>query len=182
MIYTNKKNRYLDGCGFIDPKILPLNEDGFRACRYCKKSIKPPKRTFCSNECVHEYRLRSDGTYLRSCVFERDQGICAICNIDTKETADLLLGMGYGQEQGQDQYKEQCQDQCQNRCQDQEAIDLMLKNYNIHKKRKITSNRNGGGLWDADHIVPVKDGGGECGMDNIRTLCISCHKIITFSK
>jgi hypothetical protein len=54
---------------------------------------------------------------------------------------------------------------------------------NIHKKRKVTvMNKNGGGLWDADHIIPVQYGGGECGLDNIRTLCISCHKIITFSK
>jgi hypothetical protein len=30
-------------------------------------------------------------------------------------------------------------------------------------------------FWDADHIVAVKDGGGECGLDNLRTLCIFCH-------
>ncbi len=155
----NKKNRYRDGCGFIDPVILPLNDDGFRACRYCYKSVKPPKRTFCSSECVHEYRLRSDGSYMRSCVFERDHGICAICNIDTKVIAGLLLASSL-----------------------EGSTDQILKKYNIHKTRKITPNKNGGGLWDADHILPVKDGGGECGMDNIRTLCISCHKIITFSK
>jgi 5-methylcytosine-specific restriction protein A len=34
-------------------------------------------------------------------------------------------------------------------------------------------------LWDADHIVPVIEGGGECGIDNIRTLCIPCHKTVT---
>src|SRR5581483_9528362 len=30
-------------------------------------------------------------------------------------------------------------------------------------------------LWDADHIVPVIEGGGECDLDNIRTLCLRCH-------
>jgi 5-methylcytosine-specific restriction endonuclease McrA len=30
--------------------------------------------------------------------------------------------------------------------------------------------------WDADHIVPVHQGGGECGLDNYRTLCYRCHK------
>lgn len=34
----------------------------------------------------------------------------------------------------------------------------------------------GGGLWDADHIVPVIKGGGECGLENYRTLCKLCHK------
>ena len=31
-------------------------------------------------------------------------------------------------------------------------------------------------LWDADHIVPVAEGGGECDLDNIRTLCLKCHR------
>ena len=30
-------------------------------------------------------------------------------------------------------------------------------------------------LWEADHIVPVKDGGGCCGLENYRTLCRKCH-------
>lgn len=31
-------------------------------------------------------------------------------------------------------------------------------------------------FWDADHIVPVVEGGGGCGLDNYRTLCIWCHR------
>jgi 5-methylcytosine-specific restriction enzyme A len=34
-------------------------------------------------------------------------------------------------------------------------------------------------LWDADHIVPVVEGGGECDLHNIRTLCLICHREIT---
>jgi 5-methylcytosine-specific restriction endonuclease McrA len=30
-------------------------------------------------------------------------------------------------------------------------------------------------FWDADHIQPVSEGGGLCGLDNLRTLCIRCH-------
>ncbi|HUW14746.1 MAG TPA: HNH endonuclease signature motif containing protein [Anaerolineae bacterium] len=30
--------------------------------------------------------------------------------------------------------------------------------------------------WHADHIVPVVDGGGACGLDNLRTLCWRCHR------
>ena len=153
-----ESKRYLDGRGWIDPDTLPINADGFRCCRYCQQSVKPPKRTFCSKICVHEYRLRSCGSYLRSCVFARDKGICAICGVDTKDIAKLISDT------------------------DGNLREQILKNYNIHKTRKITPYKNGGGLWDADHIIPVKDGGGTCGMENIRTLCISCHKLITFSK
>jgi 5-methylcytosine-specific restriction protein A len=31
-------------------------------------------------------------------------------------------------------------------------------------------------FWDADHIVPVVEGGGECDLSNMRTLCIRCHR------
>lgn len=34
-------------------------------------------------------------------------------------------------------------------------------------------------LWDADHIVPVVEGGGECDLSNMRTLCLKCHREMT---
>jgi hypothetical protein len=34
-------------------------------------------------------------------------------------------------------------------------------------------------LWDADHILPVTEGGGECDLENIRTLCLRCHRLVT---
>jgi len=30
--------------------------------------------------------------------------------------------------------------------------------------------------WEADHIIPVSEGGGHCGLENYRTLCVPCHK------
>jgi 5-methylcytosine-specific restriction protein A len=35
--------------------------------------------------------------------------------------------------------------------------------------------RGTGHLWQADHIIPVVEGGGECGLENLRTLCRACH-------
>ena len=34
-------------------------------------------------------------------------------------------------------------------------------------------------LWDADHVVPVVEGGGECDLSNMRTLCLRCHRAQT---
>lgn len=34
-------------------------------------------------------------------------------------------------------------------------------------------------LWDADHILPVSEGGGECDLSNMRTLCLKCHRAYT---
>lgn len=33
--------------------------------------------------------------------------------------------------------------------------------------------------WEADHIVPVVEGGGQCGPENYRTLCVRCHQKVT---
>jgi hypothetical protein len=34
-------------------------------------------------------------------------------------------------------------------------------------------------LWQMDHIIAVDHGGGACGMENLRTLCIACHHQVT---
>ncbi|HSU30107.1 MAG TPA: HNH endonuclease signature motif containing protein [Bryobacteraceae bacterium] len=31
-------------------------------------------------------------------------------------------------------------------------------------------------LWDADHIQPVVEGGGECDLSNMQTVCLKCHR------
>lgn len=33
--------------------------------------------------------------------------------------------------------------------------------------------------WQADHIKPVVEGGGSCGLENLRTLCTACHHVET---
>jgi 5-methylcytosine-specific restriction enzyme A len=139
-----------------DAKTLPKTPEGLVCCRWCQKGVKPPRRTMCSPECVHELMLRTNGKYLRGCVYQRDNGICAICNIDTKQISKTALTLF-----GEDRIN-------------------YLKENNISSNRKVWKRKNGGGLWDADHIIPVKNGGGQCGLDNLRTLCISCHKLITF--
>jgi len=140
---------------YIDAKDLPKNETGQTCCRWCGNGVKPPRRTICSPECSHELLIRTNGKYMRDCVFKRDKGICKICNIDTKKIAKIALSL-HGEEK-----------------------DKFLKENSISLKRKIWIRKNGGGLWDADHIIPVKDGGGMCGLENLRTLCIKCHKLIT---
>ena len=147
------KDRY--GNKLVKPKYMKKNESGFVACRWCEGDVKPPRRTMCSPECVHELRIRRDNRYIRDCLYKRDMGICKLCDIDTKDTAKNAILLN-----------------------DIEKISF-LKEHNIGVKRKIWRRKHGGGLWDADHILSVKDGGGQCGLDNFRTLCIKCHKDVT---
>ena len=52
-------------------------------CRHCGRTTTPPRRTFCSDACVHAYRLSTSMSYARSVIFKRDNGVCLICGLDT---------------------------------------------------------------------------------------------------
>jgi 5-methylcytosine-specific restriction enzyme A len=113
-------------------------------CRWCGGEVSGRRVTFCSEACVHEWRLRTDPAYLRAEVFERDQGVCAACGADTEALR-----------------------------RDKRKLDYSAR----RQFEKEWGRRRH--LWDADHIVPVAEGGGECGLANIRTLCLKCHKKAT---
>ncbi|MBX7187469.1 MAG: HNH endonuclease [Vicinamibacteria bacterium] len=49
-----------------------------------------------------------------------------------------------------------------------EAVALILAAWGVTDESRV--------LWDADHINPVVEGGGGCGLDNYRTLCVTCHR------
>src|ERR1700679_4343857 len=63
---------------------LAKGANGLPLGRWCElEIIAKRRRTFCSDYCVHQWRLRTDPGYLRDQVFARDHGICAVCQIDT---------------------------------------------------------------------------------------------------
>ncbi len=39
--------------------------------------------------------------------------------------------------------------------------------------------KNRSTFYDVDHLIPVIKGGAQCGEDNLRLLCLSCHRIET---
>lgn len=47
----------------------------------------------------------------------------------------------------------------------------------VYKNGRQRENRphGTGDLWQADHVQTVAEGGGECGLSNLRTLCTKCH-------
>ena len=63
---------------------------------------------------------------------------------------------------------------------DTEALRLARRKLDYRARREF--DRQWGArrqLWDADHILPVVKGGGECDLANMRTLCLLCHKVVT---
>jgi 5-methylcytosine-specific restriction endonuclease McrA len=98
------------------------DKDGAPICRWCSGRVVRPRRTFCGDACVHEWKIRSSPEYVRDQIKKRDKGRCRLCGVN--------------------------------------VVRARLK-------------------WEADHILPVADGGGECGLDNYRLLCRPCHLRVT---
>jgi 5-methylcytosine-specific restriction protein A len=136
------------GYKWVPENQLSKGPNGDNLCRYCGKETPRKRMTFCSEKCVHEWRIRSEPSYARQYIFERDKGVCAICGWDTEATRRKTS-----------------------------QLDI-LRQWAVMQWLGIPPNRTKS-WWDADHIVPVVDGGGGCGLDGYRTLCIPCHKKVS---
>jgi 5-methylcytosine-specific restriction enzyme A len=153
--------------------------DAYRkgACRWCDGLVAPPRRTFCSDACVHQWKLRSNPQYRRQHVFKRDGGICAACGRDCHVLERDLLRMLYGNPSELDAALGR--------------LGLTRRSYGpldsrvpMHAKGKIGHKVDpelpiwepGHSLWEADHVVAVFDGGGSCDLSNLQTLCFLCHR------
>ncbi len=93
--------------------------------------------------------MRSDPGYLRDLLFARDRGVCALCATDTVA-----------------EYRKLKASRGRARTEALEVWGL----------RSVRARRS---LWDADHILAVAEGGGQCDLDNVRTLCLPCHREVT---
>lgn len=128
-------------------------------CRWCKGPIRNSRRlTFCCEECVHHHKLRSNPNYLRRCVLRRDKGICKQCGLDAHTLRSQLM----------------------RRVRKEGIVSV----YDWSVAHGFTgcvslSRRRVFKLWQADHIRPVAQGGGLCGLENIQTLCVPCHRART---
>lgn len=132
--------------GRADRANLPKGENRRCLCRWCSLEVPAGRRTFCSDWCVEEWKLRSDPGHLRDRVFERDRGICAHCGIDCIAQLHHIRKLrGAARTRAQSEWR-------------------------------LGARKS---LWDADHITPVVDGGGECDLSNMQTLCLKCHRIRT---
>jgi len=122
-----------------------LDELGRPICRWCRTPVQRPRRTFCSDACVHEWKVRSSPWYVRQQVKKRDKGTCRLCGFNVVKAHREWT-----------RSKPPASDRA------------------VRKAWRAVRPR-----WEADHIVPVADGGGECGLENYRLLCRPCHVKVT---
>lgn len=127
-----------------------MGASGRALCRWCGAEVAGRRRTFCSDGCVHEWRLRSSVSYLRECVLARDHGVCAACGTDTVRLRRGVMRLPFAARM--------------------KRVRELIAAGMVVRGRKS--------WWEADHILPVAEGG-DSSLDNIRTLCLPCHRSAT---
>lgn len=150
--------RVSPNAGRVDARRLPKGPNGRALCRACGTEVPQGRRTFCGSPCADDWAVRNSPSLMRQRVYQRDRGVCAICGIDS-----ALLGKALASEWRR--LKLATTDR------QRQARAEFRREY-----RWFFSRRS---YWDADHIVPVIEGGGECSLANMRTLCVPCHKRVT---
>ena len=165
------------------------------ACRLCAGAIVPPRRTFCSDECVHFHLLRTSGSHVRKALALRDGKRCVQCGVDA--------GAAYRSAQKAVREAAALGDDGPT-AEDALASSVAGGPFEGVARLRSTAGRRGGGrsgrsggrsgrrrsggraprvqegsFWQADHLVAVHEGGGCCGIGNLRTLCSPCHAKVT---
>lgn len=174
-------------------------------CTWCRRPVPPRRQTWCDDPaCLHEYKVRNDPGYARDATFARDRGVCGGCSLDTEAVrAELgrLLGVARAlwmppavavvvpaQVIGGVRWERHTS--YERSPVDYPAARAASAAYSAARaaagaprsgdpERLIRPDEGVPHLWEMDHIVPVVEGGGGCGLDNLRTLCLACHRAET---
>jgi 5-methylcytosine-specific restriction endonuclease McrA len=97
---------------------------------------------------------------LRRKVFARDQGVCDACGLDTLKVKRVLKKLHLRAQKRQHQWKFR-------------QMAWRIAENMAHRGFVIAKH-----MWEADHTVPKAIGGTD-DLDNLRTLCIRCHRVET---
>lgn len=131
--------------------------------------------------------IRNSPQYVRGLVKERDKGVCAGCGVDTREvrarklsneTKDFYRYLGYWSRIGASVILRSEPDWHNSRGDRSWHAALMeaRERYGLNTWQEEFDRQFEKSEWQADHIIPVCEGGGQCGLENYRTLCTPCHK------
>ncbi|XP_052270914.1 DNA annealing helicase and endonuclease ZRANB3-like isoform X3 [Dreissena polymorpha] len=152
-----------------------VSQDGTPHCVQCMKPYRNQllqtttivneenawQTRFCSQTCSQQYWMLTNTEYIRDQVFEVEHGICQMCKLDAhslfkhiRDTRDIrkraeILGRS------------------------------PLVSLSVKVRQQMVTKPTPGLFWHVDHIIPVWEGGGQCNIDNLRTLCVRCHNNVT---
>lgn len=128
------------------------------ACTWCGVLVAPPRRTWCSQECVDAFNWTQPGVQ-RSRIGQRDRGVCAACGLDTERLLRLQWRFIRLWERWHPDERRSAADRAF-----WEAVGLSPPD--MHRDT----------LWDLEHRVAIADGGDPFDPANLQSMCSWCHK------
>lgn len=138
-------------------------------CQYCRQfclnaggdNPQTMKDLFCSFTCLDIYLGKTSAAFIREALFDLERGVCSMCKLDCY---GLVKKIRILQRPMREKHIVQ-------------AAPAFANFPNLIKR--LVEKPCGGNAWHADHITAVYEGGGECGLENLRTLCVVCHLKVT---
>lgn len=123
-----------------------------RHCTWCGEQVPKGRVTWCGDaSCLDQWEERTDPRRQQRLVRHRDNEVCQLCRLDTKRVARLLTKLWA-------------------------ASRRTPTPHTLGRYKRANALLKDRSLWESDHIVPVCEGGGLCTIENLRTLCLPCHK------
>lgn len=133
-------------------------------CTWCGGGVPKGRRTWCSDKCVTEYNYHCVPGVQKAAVTRRDKGICQLCGIDTVAAYQAYREQRHAK--SIELYGEDCIPS---------AYRWKERYCSIWREWLVRFGFGRGHFSEVDHIVPVSEGGGLCGLDNLRLICGRCH-------
>lgn len=131
--------------------------NGRKLCCWCGGELPKGPRRWCGRECLDEF-FRIAGPALRDAIFERDEGRCQLCGWDLAMLEEVLIAAGAHLRDLWDDHQRPWR-----------AMTELWREAGLRYNEAI---------FEMDHILPLIDGG-LTHPDNLRTLCLPCHRHVT---
>eukprot|EP00397_Hematodinium_sp_SG-2012_P009207 GEMP01009283.1.p1 GENE.GEMP01009283.1~~GEMP01009283.1.p1 ORF type:complete len:968 (+),score=233.49 GEMP01009283.1:149-3052(+) len=138
------------------------SQNGLFLCLECNAPIRErpaeaESDLFDTGKCRAAWFVKRSSASIRRQLFDLEHGVCQKCKLDTYT---LFLDIRH-------RTREEQLPILRSRCPLLAAIPSVTSRLDC-----LTE----GMFWEADHVVPVWMGGGQCGLENMQTLCVICHR------
>ncbi len=158
-------------------RALVRDSEGRPLCRWCGKVVVSPRRAWCSDACVKEYKevdSMFSGGGRRDHLLKLEGGVCQTCGLDTerlqrrmRRAYRLVMFFERVPRQGRN-----TPPYLHNRKRAMVLVGRLVERRIGRDPGALNLDRT---WWEADHIVPLIESG-DHSPENLRTLCIWCHR------
>ncbi|GAX84585.1 hypothetical protein CEUSTIGMA_g12006.t1 [Chlamydomonas eustigma] len=126
---------------------------------------------FCKPQCESKYCLKVSTGAIRRQLGKIERGVCTMCGLDCRALVSKLQCIRMSSPEWKEKRRHLLLRLAP-------SFGFVKSGSSALMERLITSPCEGY-AWNADHIRGVYEGGGMCDLENLRTLCVVCHRQVT---